>query len=123
MVNTRLLESRTSEPYVLPSQCEQVFYSEVPGRQGWSFVIRHDPRGRSVKYNAEEDEEGVEEEDDVEDQHELDIDHGPEEYVEQLVEPDDIGDNVHEYDIDNDIIEIDIDDDDDMANPYSVESG
>jgi hypothetical protein len=27
MVNTRALEPRTSEPYVLPSQCEQVFYS------------------------------------------------------------------------------------------------
>ena len=62
MVNTRLLESRTSEPYVLPSQCEQVFYSEVPGRMGSSFVIRHDPRGRPVKYNiVEEDEESVEE--------------------------------------------------------------
>ena len=32
MVNTRSLESRTSEPYVLPSQCEHVFYSKVPGR-------------------------------------------------------------------------------------------
>ena len=82
MVNTRLLESRTSGPYVLPSQCEHVFYSEAPGRMGWSFVIRHDPRGRLVKYNLEEDKEGVEEEDDVEDQHDLDIDHVPKEDVE-----------------------------------------
>ena len=55
MVNTRLLESRTSEPYVLPSQCEHVFYSKVPGRMGWSFVIRHDPRGRPIKYNIVEE--------------------------------------------------------------------
>lgn len=126
MVNTRLLESRTSKPYVLPSQCEQVFYSEVPGRMGWSFVIRHDPRGRQVKYNiVEEDEEGFEEEGEVEDQHELDIDHVPEEDVEELVEPYGVGDTVHdEDDIDDDFIETNSDDDDRMAfNPYNVESG
>jgi hypothetical protein len=33
MVNTREFESGT-EPYVPPSQCEQVFYSEVPGKAG-----------------------------------------------------------------------------------------
>jgi hypothetical protein len=33
MVNTREFELGT-EPYVLPSQCEQVFYSEVPGKAG-----------------------------------------------------------------------------------------
>ena len=37
MVNTRLFELGT-DPYVLPIQCEQVFYSEVPGRGGWSFL-------------------------------------------------------------------------------------
>ena len=52
MVNTRLFELGT-EPYVLPSQCEQVFYSEVPGKAGWSFVVRHDPRGRPVNYNLD----------------------------------------------------------------------
>ena len=61
MVNTSLFEPGT-EPYVLPSQCEHVFYFEVPGKAGWSFVVRHDPRGRSVKYNLEEgNEEGLEE--------------------------------------------------------------
>ena len=60
MVNTRLFEPGM-EPYVLLSQHEQVFYSEVPYRGGWSFVVRHDPRGRSVKYNVEEgNEEGLE---------------------------------------------------------------
>jgi hypothetical protein len=123
MVNTRSLEGGTY-PYVVPRQCEHVFYLEVPGRGGWSFVIRHDPRGRPVKYSVEEDQEGIEQEDDVEDQHDLD-DHVPKEYVEELVEPyHDVGDNVHEDDIvDNDVIETDIDDDDDMANPYNVESG
>ena len=81
MVNTRLFEPGTN-PYVLPSQCEQVFYSEVPGKAGWSFVVRHNLRGRSVKYNLDEgNQEGLEEEDAVGyDQHELD-DHVLEEYV------------------------------------------
>jgi hypothetical protein len=50
MVNTREFELGT-KPYVLPSQCEQVFYSEVPGKAGWSYFVRYDPRGRPVKYN------------------------------------------------------------------------
>ena len=59
MVNTRLFEPGT-EPYVLPSQCEKVFYSEVPGKASWSFVVRHDTRGRLVKYNLDEsNEEGT----------------------------------------------------------------
>ena len=119
-----------SEPYVLPSQCEQVFYSEVSGRQGWSFVIGHDPRGRSVKYNiVEEAEDGVEEEGDhVEDQHELDVDdhNVTQEDVEELVEADDVSNNVHDEDDIDDyhFIETNNDDDDDIAfNPYNVESG
>ena len=50
MVNTRALEPGT-EPYVLPSLCEQVFYSEVQGKASWSYIVRFDPRGRTVKYN------------------------------------------------------------------------
>ena len=71
MVNTRLFELGM-DPYFLPRQCEQVFYSKVPGRGGWSFVVRHGPRGRQVKYNIEEGNEGgLKKEDDVEDdQHE-----------------------------------------------------
>jgi hypothetical protein len=48
MVNTRAFEPGT-KPYVLPSQCEQVFYSEVPGKASWSYVVRYDRRGRPVK--------------------------------------------------------------------------
>ena len=86
--------------------------------------MRHDPRGRSVKYNVKEgNEEGLEEEDDVEyDHHELD-DHVLEEDIEELVETDDVADNVHEDDIDDDMmIKNDIDGDDDMDNPYHFES-
>ena len=67
MVNTKLFELGR-EPYVLPSQCEHVFYSEFLGKAGWSFVMRNDPRGRLVKYNVEDDnEEVLEEEYNVED--------------------------------------------------------
>jgi hypothetical protein len=63
MVNTREFEPGTG-PYVLPSQCEQVFYSDVPGKEGWSYVVRYDPRGRPVKYNhVVEDEYNNKEED------------------------------------------------------------
>ena len=83
MVSSRLFEPGM-EPYVLPSQCEQVFYSEVLGKAGWPFVVRHDPRGRLIKYNLEEgNEEGLEEEDDDEyhNQHELDDHDDPKEDV------------------------------------------
>ena len=53
MVNTRALEPST-DPYVLPSQYEQVFYSEVLGKAFLSYIVRYDPRGRSIKYNAKE---------------------------------------------------------------------
>ena len=104
MVNTRIFEPEM-QPYVLPSQCKHVFYSKVPSRGGWSFTVRHDPRGRLVKYNVEDDnEEGLEEEDDVEDdQHELEH-HVPEEDDKKLVESDDLAYNVHEDDIDDDMM-------------------
>ena len=106
MVNTRLFELGT-EPYVLPSQCEQVFYSEVPGKVGWSFVVRHDPKGRAVKYNLDDgNEEGsMEEEYDDEEHDQLEL-----------------ADNADEdYSNDDTMNAIDDDDDDDMANPYNVD--
>ena len=63
MVNTMPLELGT-EPYVLPSQCEQVCFLEVLGKVGWSYIIICDPRGRPVKYNHVDDEDNHEEEDD-----------------------------------------------------------
>ena len=95
---------------------------------GWSFVVRHDPRGRLVKYNVDEgNEEGtLEEEDDDEehDQHESNADDDPVEDVQELVESYDVADNVHEDYIDDDTMSInDLDDANDMANIYNVDSG
>ena len=52
MINTRSFEPVGDEPYVLPSQCEKVFYFGVTNKPCWSFVVRHDLRGRLVKYNV-----------------------------------------------------------------------
>ena len=60
MVNTRELKSGI-EPYVLPSYYEEVFYLEVLCKAGWSYIVRYDPRGRSVNYNPLEEEDNVEE--------------------------------------------------------------
>ena len=128
MVNTRFFEPRI-EPYVLPSQCEQVFYSEFPGKASWPFVVRHDPRGRLVKYNLDKgnEESTLEEEDNDEDHHQhdkLDDHDDPAEYVQKLVESNDVADNAHEDYIDDDMMIItNVDDDYDMANPYNVNSG
>jgi hypothetical protein len=116
MVNTRTFELGT-KTYALPSQCEQVFYSEVPGKVGWSYIVRYDPRGRPVKYNVPE-EDDIEEEEDAE-EHEVDV---PSDEEVEEVEPD-VDDNVLDDHIDDDIIENDFDDDDvDMANPFNVDS-
>ena len=64
--NTREFELST-KTYVLPSQCEQVFYSQVLGKAGWSYVARYNPRGRLVKYNHVDDEDNHEEEEDDDD--------------------------------------------------------
>ena len=66
MVNTREFEPGT-EPYVLPSQCDKFFYSEVPGKAGSSYVVRYDPRGRPIMYNHVDDEDNHEEDDDDDD--------------------------------------------------------
>ena len=60
-----------------------------------------------IKYNVEGYREGIEKEDDVEDQHELDY-HVLEEYGEKLVERDDVGDKDHQDDIDDEFIETNI---------------
>jgi hypothetical protein len=112
MVNTWSFELGINH-YVLPSQCEHVFYSEVLRRGGWSFFVRYDPRGRLVKYN-------VVEEDDIEEKYDA------EEQVHVLEEVDeevklDLGDDVLQDDINDDIIENDVDDDDDVANRFNID--
>ena len=126
MVNTRLFEQKT-EPYVLPIQCEHVFYLEVISKEVWSFFVRHDPRGRPIKYNLDDgNEEGSleeEYEDKEHDQIELDDD-DPTEDVQGIVESDDVADNSHEDYINDDTMSVtDLDDDVDMTNPYNIESG
>jgi hypothetical protein len=115
MVNTREFEPVT-EPYVLPSQCEKVFYLEVPGKVGWSYVVRYDPREKPVKYNhVVEDEDNNEEEDhDYEDQeqvsHVVNVSYEEVDEVYHLnVEEDDVIDDINNY-----ISENGIDDDVDM---------
>ena len=128
MVNTRLFEPGI-EPYVLPSQYKHVFYYEVLGKVGWSFVMRHDPRGRLIKYNLDEanEESSLEEEydDEEHDQHELGDDDDPtEDVLQEIVESDDVANNADESYTDDDMMIItDDDDDDDMANPYNVDFG
>ena len=111
MVNAMNHELGTNT-YVLPSQCKQVFYSEVPRKSGWSYVFIYDPTGRRVKYNVEE-EDNIEEQDDVEEQvaYVSDQEH-------EKVEPN-VGDNVVlEDDVDEDMLKNDIDDDADIVNPF-----
>jgi hypothetical protein len=120
MVNTRAFELGT-EPYVLPSQCEQVFYSEVPSKAGWSYVVRYDPRGRPVKYNhVAEDEDNNEEEDhDYEYQEQVAhvVDVSDEEFEE--VDHPNVGDDDLIDDIDNYSSENDVDDDVDRNEPFT----
>ena len=94
MVNTRNVEPR-SDPYVLPSQREYVFYLQVLGRVGWSYVVRYDLKGRLVKYIVSEEDDN-EEEDDVEEQ----LVHVSDEDIEEV--QGDVRDNVLDEDyIDN----------------------
>ena len=118
MFSTREFEPGT-KPYVLPSQCEQVFYSEVLGKEGWSYVVRYDPRGTPIKYNHVDDEDNHEEEDDDDDSYQEQVaavDVFDEEFKE-LDHP-----NVVDYDliddVDDYISEDSIDDDVDVNGPF-----
>ena len=100
MVNTRTFESNT-ETYVLLSQCEYVFYSEVLCKLGCSFVVRYDPRGWHAKYIVIEGDD-IEEDDDVEG-HEVDVLSNEKFEEDEWI---DVDDNVIDDDIyDNGIIE------------------
>ena len=123
MVNTRTFEPGL-ESYVPPSQCEQVFYCEVPGKPSQSFVFRYDPRGRHVKYNVPEEDDIQELEGDTEEHEEVDRVSSDDE-VEEVDRPYDVDDNVLDDAIsDDDFIENydSTDDDVDMANPFDDDS-
>ena len=121
MVNTRALELGI-EPYVLPSQCEQVFYLEVPGKEGWPYIVRYDPRGRPIKYNAVEEEDNVEEEGDAyQEQWVAGVDVSDEESDQEDDHPNDVADNVIvSDDIDDEYItKNDVYNDADMRDPFN----
>ena len=86
--------------------------------------MRHDPRGRPVKYNLDDgnEEHSLEEEhnDKEHDQLELADDDDPTEDVQGIVESDDVADNAVEDYSDDDTMSVT--DDDDMANPYNVDT-
>ena len=56
MIKTIVFE-KTNDRCGFPSPCEQVFYSKVPGKRDWSFVVRYFPRGRPVKYTIDEEDD------------------------------------------------------------------
>jgi hypothetical protein len=103
-----------------PRQCEQIFYSNVPGERDWSFVVRYYPRGRPVKYTHVQEEDDIEEEDDSPD-HTKSEDHAGSKNEEDH-DPG-IGDNaVLDDDVDENMLENDIDGDDDIVKPFNIVS-
>jgi hypothetical protein len=56
IIKTMVFE-KSNDCYVFPSQCEQVFYSKIPGKRDWSFVVRYHPRGRPIKYIVDEEDD------------------------------------------------------------------
>ena len=44
-----------------------MYYFGIPHKRGWSFVVRHNPRGRLVKDNVIEGKDTKEVEDEVDD--------------------------------------------------------
>jgi hypothetical protein len=122
MIKTIVFE-RGHDRYVFPSQCEHVFYSNVLGERDWSFVVRYDPRGRPVKYTHLQEEDDIEDqEDDLSDQIE------PKDHAGSIDEEDEedhdpgVGDNIAilDDDVDENMLENDIDDDDDIVNPFNT---
>jgi hypothetical protein len=119
MIKTIVFE-RGHDRYVFPRQCEQIFYSNVPGERDWSFVVRYDPRGRPVKYTHVQEEYDIEEEDDSPD-HTKSEDHARSKNEEDH-DPG-IGDNaVLDDDVDENMLENDIDGDDDIVKPFNIVS-
>ena len=123
IINTRAFELGT-EPYVLSIQCEQVFYSEVPGKEIWSYVVRYDRRGRPVKYNHVDDEDNHEEEEDDDDSDQEQVatvnvfDEKFQEVDHQNVVDYDLIDDVDDY-ISEDAIDDDVDVNEPFVNMFS----
>ena len=119
MINTNRYEPNT-EPYVLPIQCEQVFFSEVPGRAGWSFVVRFDPRGRPVEYTLPEDQDlNDQEEEDAagEMDEEVCLDEGGNQVDQTVIYPHLDDDDYIDDDLDPDVADVV------LENPYNDSEG
>jgi hypothetical protein len=67
MIKKTIFE-KENDCYFFPSQCEQFFYSKLLGKRDWSFDVRYDPRGRTIKHI-------VDEEDDIEEEYDVDLKH------------------------------------------------
>ena len=120
MSKTTMFE-RGHDCCVFPSQCEQVFYSNVLGERDWSFVVRYDPRGRPVKYTHVQEEDDIEEEDDSPDHTQLEDNAGLTDEEDKEDHDPCVGDNaVLDDDVDKNMLENDIDDDDDIVNPFNT---
>jgi hypothetical protein len=124
MIKTTVFK-RGHDHYVFPSQYDQVFYSNVPCERDWSFVVRYDPRGRPIKHTHLQEEDDIEDkEDDSTDQTELEDHAGStdEEYEEEhnLGVEDNIA--ILDDDVNENMLENDIDDDDDIINPFNIVS-
>jgi len=123
MIKTTMFE-REHDHYVFPSQCEQVFYSNATSERDWSFFVRYDPRGRPIKYTHLQEEDDIEYQGDDSTEYQRDSeDHGgsiDEEYEED--QDLGIGDNISipDDDVDENMLENDIDDDDDIINPFNI---
>lgn len=46
VVNFRHKLPRLAEPFIFPSQCTQVFFSDVVEKPGWKVVLCHEPRAK-----------------------------------------------------------------------------
>ena len=80
-----------------------MFYFSVPHKLGWSFVVRHNPRGRPVKYNEIEEEDIEEAQDEVNDYQEWALPSDEEEEDgDDFGHADDNGDNHDDVDHDHD---------------------
>jgi hypothetical protein len=116
---------RGHDHYVFPSQCEHVFYSNVPGERDWSFVVRYDPRGRPIKYTHLHEEDNIKyQEDDSIDQTELEYHGGSIDEEDEEDHDPSVGDNIAilDDDVDENMLKNDIDDDDDIINPFNIVS-
>ena len=119
-----MIFERGHDRYVFPSQCEQVFYSNVPGERDWSFFVIYDPRGRPIKYTHLQEKYDIEDQEDDSTKYQTELEyHGGSKDEEYEGDHDlGVGDNIEipDDDVDENMLENDINDDDDIENPFNT---